>query len=436
MKPSNPENHGSAVSTATGNVVPDGAGNSHSRPALESATTRRQFLRASAWMGGSVWLAGLGAAPAVRAADTDRIKIGIIGCGGRGAWIAGLFAAHGGYDVVACADYFQDKVDALGQKLNIDPSRRFTTLSGYKKLLECKLDAVAIETPPYFHPEQAAAAIDAGKHVYLAKPLAVDVPGCRTITETARKAREKKRAMLVDFQHRANPFYQETIKRVHEGAIGTFTYGEAFNQCDGLSLQVPPGTPEARLRNWIFDIALSGDPMVEINIHTLDVMNWIFQKPPLSVVGSGGRKVVHETGDCWDHCGLMFQYADGVPVTFTSKRYKDGAENDKHLIVNVYGTEGRVNTKYGGREIIMGKNFYAGGTTGGLYKEGVVSNIATFHKQVTTGDFQNPTVEPSVQSNLIAIMGRTAAFKRKLITWDDIKGCNEKLDAKLDGLKS
>lgn len=397
--------------------------------------SRRNFLRGSA----AIISTMIVAPKLVRGSEANsKISLGLIGCGSRGSWIAGLFKEHGGYEIAACADYFQDKVDACGQKFGIDPSRRYTGLDCYKRLLEGKLDAVAIESPPCFHPEQAAAAVDAGKHVYLAKPLGVDVPGCRTVGESGRKATEKKLAFIVDFQHRSDQFYQEAIKRVHEGALGRLTFGEAYNHTGPFgNLHAAPGTPEARLSNWLFHIALSGDYMVEINIHTLDIMNWIFQKPPIYAVGSGGRKSEMETGDCWDHSVLLFQYEDNVPVVFTSKRYSDGAaEHDKHLIVEAYGTKGRLETKYGGKVMVLGKNFYAGGATGSLYKDGAVNNIATFHKQITGGDFSNPTVEPSVQSNLIAIMGRTATYQHRMVTWDEIKNSNEKLDPKLDGLKS
>jgi len=373
----------------------------------------------------------------VRGAEANsKVSLGLIGCGGRGSWIANLFKQNGGYEIVAAADYFQDRVDSFGQKFNIDPSRRYTGLNGYKKLLESKVDAVAIESPPYFHPEQAAAAVDAGKHVYLAKPVAVDVPGCRTISESGKKASEKKQAFLIDFQTRSTAFYQEAIKRVHEGAIGKFTFGEACYQCGALGLHAQPGSPEARLKNWVFDIALSGDIIVEQNIHTLDVMNWVFQKPPLHAVGSGGRKVRIEAGDCWDHFGLLYQYDDGVPVVFNSKQYNDGAgEHDKGISVEVFGSLGRLETKYGGKVRILGKNFYAGGATGSIYQDGALANIATFHRQITSGEINNSTVESSVQSNMIAILGRTAAYGKKIVTWDELLKSSEKMDPKLDGLK-
>jgi predicted dehydrogenase len=148
------------------------------------------------------------------------IRLGMIGCGGRGSWIANLFARTGQYQFVACADYFADRANALGERFKIESSHRFTTLSGYKHLLELDLDAVVIESPPYFHPEQAEAAVEAGKHVYLAKPMAVDVPGCATIARAGKRATAKKLVFLIDFQTRADEIYVETLRRVHQGAIG------------------------------------------------------------------------------------------------------------------------------------------------------------------------------------------------------------------------
>jgi predicted dehydrogenase len=180
-----------------------------------------------------------------------KLKLGLIGCGGRGKWLADLFLKHGGYELFAVADYFQDRVDETGEKFGVPVSRRFTGLSAYKRLLDAKPDAVALIAPPYFRPEQAAAAVDAGVHVYLAKPVAVDAPGCRSIAASGARAAEKKLCFLVDFQTRTDPFYREALRRVHAGAIGEFVFGEASYQSGRLSIQTPPGTPEARLRTGL-----------------------------------------------------------------------------------------------------------------------------------------------------------------------------------------
>ena len=168
---------------------------------MNPRTTRRQFLAATA---GATTITLLKPAAALGAEAGSRISIGLIGCGGRGTWIAKLFADSGLYNVTACSDYFQDRIDAVGEAHQIPASRRYAGLNGYRKLLESDVDAVVIETPPYFHPEQAMAAVDAGKHVFLAKPIAVDVPGCLTIAEAGKKATAQNLVFLVDFQTRAN----------------------------------------------------------------------------------------------------------------------------------------------------------------------------------------------------------------------------------------
>ena len=194
-----------------------------------SLITRRRFI---AGTGASVLAFTVLKPGLVRGAEANsKIDIGLIGCGNRGKWIADLFQKNGGYNIVAVADYFQDHADEAGAKFNVPAANRYTGLSGYRKLLEQKLDAVVIESPPYFHPEQAAAAIDAGKHVYLAKPIAVDVPGCQTVAESGKKATAKKLCFQVDFQTRANKLYQDAVKAVHDGEIGKIVSVEANYQC-------------------------------------------------------------------------------------------------------------------------------------------------------------------------------------------------------------
>jgi len=368
------------------------------------------------------------------AAANSKIKLGLVGCGGRGNWIANLFKANGNYEIVAAADFFKDRVDSFGGKHNVAESKRFTGLSCHKKLLAEKLDVMVIITPPYFHPEQAADAVDAGVHVYLAKPIAVDVPGCHSIAASGKKATEKKLCFLVDFQTRSNAFYVEAIKRVHNGDIGELTFGESSYLTGRLGTKAPPGTPEARLRNWVFDKALSGDIITEQNIHTLDVASWIMNAAPIHASGTGGRKSRTDVGDCWDHFSLSFVYPNNVGVTFMSKQYKgygspDGIRN------RMFGTKGTLETQYGGQVLIRGEKFYRGGKTSQIYQEGAVNNIATFHKNITEGNFDNPTVAPSVRSNLVTILGRTAAYTGERVYWDKLIKSTEKIDGRLEGLK-
>ena len=400
---------------------------------INSTVSRRKILAAAA----AVASLAIVKPSAVHGAEANsKIRLGLIGCGGRGSWIADLFRAHGGYEIVSAADYFDNRVNAFGDKFNIDPSRRFTTLSCYKQLLETDVDAVAIESPPYFHPEQAAAAVDAGKHVYCAKPIAVDVPGVRSVEASGKKASEKNLAFLVDFQTRANDFYIEAVKRVHNGALGGLTFGDAKYHANRLGVQGKnDNSPEARLRNWVFDIKLSGDILIEQNIHSLDVMSWLMNQPPLHAIGSCGRKSRVDVGDCSDHFSLLYQYPQQVGFNFSSKQYNDGG-NNAGIVCDLYGSAGRIQTKYGGQVVIYGKNFYKGGKTGSIYKQGAVTNIANFHKQITEKQFENPTVAPSVQSHLTALLGRTAAYETRQIQWNEIIKSTRKMKPDLKGLKS
>lgn len=369
----------------------------------------------------------------------SKIRLGIIGCGGRGTWIANLFQRHGGYEIVAGADYFQDRVESFAKKFNLKSNRACAGLNCYKRLLELGVDAVAIESPPYFHPEQAAAAVDNGVHVYLAKPIAVDAPGCRSILESGKRASAKQRAFLIDFQTRANPLFQEAISRVHRGEIGEFTFGESvYHANDPFKskyhyLEDDPSNAENRLRAWGLDRAISGDIITEQNIHTLDVASWIMNQEPLYAVGTGGRKA-RSLGNCYDHFALLIQYPNNVGITFSSRQF-NGYGTSEGIRNRMIGTQGVLETEYSGEVIIRGETPYEGGTSSGLFQSGAVHNIAMFHEQITQSRFDNPTVDPSVQSNLLTIMGRTAALEERIVTWNETVNSKERLEARLKGLK-
>ncbi|HUT25295.1 MAG TPA: Gfo/Idh/MocA family oxidoreductase [Sumerlaeia bacterium] len=399
--------------------------------AKKRCVSRRRFISGAGAAAASLTILN---AELVRSSEANsKIELGVIGCGGRGAWIADLFQQHGGCQVVAGADYFEDRVKDLGSKFGLEPSRLYTGLSGYRRLLEQKLDAVAIMSPPYFHPEQAAAAVDAGRHVFVAKPVAVDAPGCLTIAESGKKATANRLCFLIDFQTRANPFYREAVQRVHKGDIGVLFSGEAVYHSDRLGIRAEPGTPEARLRNWVFDKALSGDIITEQNIHALDVATWIIDEAPARAYGAGGRKVRTDVGDCWDHFAVIYRFPNDVVLSFNSKQCGKGPSD---IGCRVFGAQGTIDTHYGGRVEVRGETSYKGGTTEGIYLEGAVQNIADFHANIMSGRFDNPTVAPSVRSNLTTILGRAAAYGNREATWEEMMRANEKIDGKLDGLKA
>jgi myo-inositol 2-dehydrogenase / D-chiro-inositol 1-dehydrogenase len=400
------------------------------------AVNRRSFI---ATAGTSALAATLLKPGLVWGAEANtKINIGLVGCGGRGKWIAELFQKHGGYNFVAVSDYFQDRVDEAGQKFNVPAANRYTGLSGYKRLLEQKLDAVLIQSPPYFHPEQAAAAVSAGKHVYLAKPIAVDVPGCLTISESGAKATSKKLCFLVDFQTRADKWYQDAAQRVHQGQLGTLVSVEASYQCslmfEGIDAQIrkEPNNNELRLRGWAVDRALSGDIITEQNIHALDVASWMVNAEPIKAFGTGGRKRPF-VGDCWDNFAVIFYYPDDLEVSFNSRQSGFGYDD---ILCRVYGLKGTVDTHYAGKVTVRTNDYRSSNDTGNLYLDGAVTNIATFYDDVTQGRCGNPTVAPSVRSNLTTILGRTAAYKHTMVTWQEMMRNKDKLVPNLKGLKA
>lgn len=370
-----------------------------------------------------------------------KLKLGVIGLGGRGHWIADLFKQHGGYELNAVCDYFPDRAKSVGDSLGVDGSRQFSGLSGYKRLIASGVEAVAIESPPYFHPQQAAAAVDAGLNVYCAKPVAVDVPGCRTVEASGQKATEKKLVFIVDFQTRADEFYVEAMRRVHAGDMGKIAFAEGIYHADSPwaqwydALAKNPSDPETKLRAWGLDKILSGDMITEQNIHTLDVVNWLMGAAPLHAVGSCGLTSRPNVGTCADHFACYFQFPDGVGVTFSSRQFNGYDTQPEGIRVRAFGQKGVLETEYGGNVMIRGDNFYRGGKSPGIYEAGARANIATFYTNITTQNFDNTTVAPSVQSNLVTILGRTAAYRGELVTWENILAANERLEADLSGLK-
>jgi predicted dehydrogenase len=402
----------------------------------QTAISRRSFI---AGTGASVLAFTVLKPELMRGSNANsKINIGLIGCGGRGKWIADLFLKNGGYNLVAVADYFPDHANEAGDQFKVETARRFTGLSGYRKLLEQKLDAVVIESPPYFHPEHAAAAVEAGKHVYLAKPIAVDVPGCLTVEESGKKATAKKLCFLVDFQTRANKLYQDAAQRVHQGELGKIVLVEANYQCgptwDFMDqfLRKNPKDPETRLRAWGVDRTLSGDIITEQNIHAVDVASWMVDAEPLRAYGTGGR-TREFLGDCWDHFAVIFYYPNDIVVSFNSHQSGFGYDD---ILCRVYGLKGTVDTHYFGNVVVKTPDYANSGSVGNLYTDGVVTNIATFYDKVTKGECSNPTVPASVRSNLTTILGRMAAYKNGVVTWDEMMRAKQKFVADLNGLKA
>jgi predicted dehydrogenase len=398
------------------------------------ASTSNEPLKRREFLTGAATLSVISPAVALGSRANSVLRLGLIGCGGRGTWIAELFGRTGQYRFVACADYFPDRAQSFGERFKIDPARRFTTLSGYKRLLEEPLDAVVIETPPYFHPEQSAAAVDAGKHVFLAKPIAIDVPGCTTVAEAGRKATSKDLVYLIDFQTRADPIYVETLRRVHQGAIGRLVSAVASYPWAGtVHDDRLATTPEERLRLWYQTRSLCGDVIVEQDIHTIDVVTWFAGTDPIKAIGTGSRST-RKYGDIWGHFAVIYTFPDDFQVSFTSQKNVPGVPDEIRCLA--YGTEGIADTDYSGAVFIHGKNPYQGGRMANLYTSGAQRNIEEFYSVITGGKYDNPTVLPAVRSNLTCILGRTAAYQHSEVSWSQMIAAGEVLRPDLSGLKS
>ena len=392
--------------------------------------SRRTFLSASVTAAATA--AVVNPQSVIGSAANSKIEIGLIGCGGRGDWITEVFKQNPNYQWVAVSDYFENRVKSVGAKVGVSEDRQYSTLSGYKRLLDSKLDAVVIQTPPSFHPEQAADSVEAGKHVFLSKPIAVDVPGCVSIEQSGKKATEKKLVYLVDFQTRANQYFREAMKRVHAGELGNLVSLYAYYPWSAGGHDAVLTGPESYLLNWYQSMELSGDCIVEQDIHVLDVATWITNANPLYAAGLGGRKI-RKNGDIYDHYNVTYAFPGDVTLQFQSVKFIPGVRDE--ISCYAWGTKGTLETNYFGDVCIRGQNPYEGGNCADNYWSGTVTNAKEFAEAIQAGDVSNTTVAPSVRSNLTSILGRDATRQKKLLTWDEMMQANVKLEMKLDGLK-
>jgi len=366
-----------------------------------------------------------------------RIEAGCIGLGGRGRMIAGMLQNHGGYQITAIADYFENAAKAAGQQFKVPESRCFSGLSCYKKLIAGKVDAVFLETPPYCFPDHVEAAVKAGCHVYIAKPLGCDVPGCLRISKMGQKATADKKVFLVDFQTRTDPFFIEGIKRVREGLIGKI--GMLSSEYNDESFSDPPKTAtiESRLQNliWVNDEDLGGSYLVNAGIHAVDVALWIAGGRPVSAMGCSRIARNNPHGDSHDVFSVTYEFTDGLILNHRGEHLRNRFEFRSDCFAQ--GQDGYLETGYTSRVRILGnKGGYRGGDVVNLYPLGAERNIETFHKSIINGIYDNPTLEPSVNSTLATILGREAAKRKTKLTWDEVIRENKALVVDLTGLKT
>jgi predicted dehydrogenase len=412
---------------------------------------RRQFLERTAATAVGLTIVN---ARAVRGTQANSaVRLGLIGAGGRGTAVASGFVTDAGARVTAIADLFADQL-AAGRKhfdelqgksggAAIDAAQLFQGPDAYKRMMDSKaVDFVQISTPPYFHPEQLAAAIAAGKHVYCEKPVAIDVPGAKRVIELGKKA-EGKVSLDVGFQIRKAPPMVELAKRIWGGALGKIASGDAYYFCGAIPRPAWPGaSPDTvRVRNWLHYRVLSGDIVVEQNIHVLDMVNWFLQGRPEKVVAATcGRKARTDAGDCKDNFSAVLVYPNDVQITFGSTQFGD-PEFDAS--VKLFGPSGSSESHYDHRVKITGANkwdaglagggssFSASGTFAGALDKADPEKQKAFVESITSGKFHNEAAQ-GAESALTAMLVRDAAYKGKSMTWDELLASTEVYDPKID----
>jgi predicted dehydrogenase len=357
------------------------------------------------------------------------VEIGIVGCGGRGVYIGNFFLEDASVRVVALADPIASQMDALKGELKLQAPRTYGGLNGYRELVNSKLDAVVIESPPYFHPEQTAAAVAAGKHVFLAKPIAVDVSGCQSIIESGRKA-SGRLSTWIDFQTRMRPLYQEAVRRVRNGDIGAPVFaGIGYHNVPQAFHANAADTPlERRLRNWNLDRTLSGEIIVEQDIHMIDVANWFLGAHPLEAAGRMGLAGTERQGDQADFFSVQYSYPGGVAADFIGTRFASGYRDQ---VVRVQGTRGTVDSHYMGAVNITGSNPWKGAESDNT-RLGAQTNVGNFLESIRSARPIDNTAS-AAETNLTAILGRTAAYRKRSVTWEEMLRTGEKFDARLKG---
>jgi predicted dehydrogenase len=406
---------------------------------MSDGMRRREFVRASATVA-----AGLALVKPDTVFGNDNLGLGIIGCGGRGTGVGRDFLGAGGVRVAALHDLFEDRLAEARERLDkvaeekgvpkIADGTLFKGPDGYRQLLAAPgVDVVLITSPPYWHPDHFEAAVEAGKHVYLEKPVATDVHGAKRIEATGRKGAGKV-SMTVGFQGRYASPYQEMVKRIHEGAIGDVVTAQTYYYSRDLTRKGRDGAGalENRIRNWVFDKALSGDILVEQNIHVLDIVNWVLRGHPLSAAACGGKKARLDV-DCWDHYQVVYNYPGNVHVSFGSTQFNHSFDQRAQRFM---GTKGYAEAHFGkGGVRIVGENAWESGAEEG-YADSMPRKIGAFLESIRRKSYQND-VAAGVESTLTAILGRTAAYENDLRSWDKLLGSNDRFPkVDLNGLKA
>lgn len=400
-------------------------------------SSRRQFLKTSGAAAlGTVLAADVTIAPRLFAADSDTLKVGLIGCGGRGSGAASqALRADPNVVLTAMGDVFSERLEnSLNElrrqapdRVKVEADHRFVGIDAYQKVIDSGVDVVLLTTPPGFRPQHFQAAIAAGKHVFCEKPMATDAPGVRSVLATAEEAKKKKLAVVAGFCWRYDYARREFYKRIHDGAIGDVRAIYATYLTNPVKPMPPadrrpPGATdlEWQLRNWYNFVWLCGDGLVEQACHSVDKIAWAMKDvPPLRAVATGGRQIPNNEGNIYDHIDVFYEYENGVRA-FMAQRQISGCYNDNSDYL--MGATGTASIK-SGRPVILGKERWRySGATPDMYQVEHNELFASIRK----GEPINDGVW-MCHSTLMAIMGRTAAYTGQEMTWEQALASDEKL---------
>jgi len=392
---------------------------------LNDSPSRRQFLKSSTVAGAAVGASvHLGLARSVHAAQSETLKIGLVGCGGRGTGAAvNATSADPNTRLTAMADLFPDQLEKskkilsrrLGEKFAVTPEQSFTGFDACEKLMQTDVDVVLLAAPPHFRPAHLAAAVEAGKHIFCEKPVAVDGPGCRSVFATSKKASEKKLSLVSGLCWRYDLGVRATIDKIQSGAIGdvvaiqeNYLAGTLWHR----GRQPDWSDMEFQCRNWLYFNWLSGDHINEQHIHSLDKAMWLNgDEPPVSCVGLGGRQVRTEErfGDIYDHHAVCFDFPKTKVFAYT--RQMRGTKND--VDDYVYGASGKATVLRNTVETKDGDVWKYSGPTVSMYDQEHIEMFKSIRsgEPINNGDYMT-------KSTLMAVMGRMACYTGQEITWE------------------
>lgn len=391
-------------------------------------TSRRQFLVRSTALAGTAMAGSLAIGRSAHAAGSDSLKIGLIGCGGRGSGaVVSALSVNRGAKLTAMADPFADRMEnarkalkrRAGDQVAVDDDHCFADFYGYRKLLESGVDVALLAEPPHFRPMHVAACIDAGVHVFAEKPMAVDAPGVRQVLAAGEKARQKNLSFVSGFETRYSTSTREAIQRLRDGQIGdvvsiqtSYNTGPLWHRGRGADWT----EMQFQMRNWYYFTWLSGDHIVEQHVHYNDLVGWVMQdKPPLSAWGYGGRQVrtAAKWGDIFDHHAVVYEYPGGVHY-YAFTRQQPGCFNGHSKLVA--GTKGQMSAVRGWTITdLSGKPLW---TAPRQQKGSEINCFEEMFAAMKQGKPINDSLSMA-RSTMSAILGRMATHGGQRVTWDE-----------------